>query len=116
DRFLMFLKDETRHPPAKNIRMATSARAAGPYGPASPPITGDYWAEGPTAIRANGRWVVYFDKYTENAYGAVASVDLEDWEDISDRVKFPAGARHGTVFRVSEELLEGLLKQSGDRP
>jgi hypothetical protein len=116
ERFRMFLKDETRHPPAKNIRMATSEHAAGPYGPASPPITGAYWAEGPTALRVDGRWVVYFDKYTENAYGAVASTDFEHWEDISERVKFPAGARHGTVFRVTEELLEGLLRKSGARP
>jgi GH43 family beta-xylosidase len=108
-RFLMFLKDETEQPPAKNIRVATSTNAAGPYGPASPPITGAYWAEGPTVIQIGGRWVVYFDKYTESRFGAVASADLEHWEDISEKLTFPAGARHGTVFRVPEEVLETIV-------
>jgi len=50
-RFVMFLKDETRHPPAKNLRVTTATSPAGPYGPPSAPITGKYWAEGPTAIQ-----------------------------------------------------------------
>ncbi len=106
-RYLMFLKDETRYPvPRKNIRYAVSWRASGPYGSASPPISGDYWAEGPSAIRVGKRWIVYFDKYREKRYGAVASKDLKQWEDISDQVKFPEGARHGTVLAVSRSVLE----------
>ena len=53
--------------------------------------------------------MVYFDKYTEKKYGAVTSMDLVNWEDISDKVSFPAGARHGTVIEVDEKVLEGLL-------
>jgi hypothetical protein len=107
-RWVMFLKDETRHPPAKNIRVAFSDRLAGPYGPASDPITGDYWAEGPTALKLDGRWIVYFDKYTQRTYGAVASEDLVTWTDVSDRVRFPPGTRHGTVFRVTRAEFEQL--------
>jgi hypothetical protein len=109
-RYVMFLKDETRGPVAqKNLRWAESARAEGPYGPASAPITGKYWAEGPTALRVGGRWIVYFDKYTEHRYGAVASEDLLRWEDISERVKFPEGTRHGTALRVPRAVLGKLL-------
>lgn len=109
DRYVMFIKDETRRPVArKNIRYATSRRAEGPYGSASPPITGNYWAEGPTAIRVGSRWIVYFDKYTEKRYGAVASTDLKQWEDISPTVQFPEGARHGTVLRVAPAVLTRL--------
>jgi hypothetical protein len=109
-RFVMFLKDETLLPTAqKNIRYATSARAEGPYGAASSPITGNYWAEGPSAIRIGGRWIVYFDKYRDHRYGAIASTDLKGWEDISEKVSFPAGARHGTVLRAGSPIITKLL-------
>ena len=112
--YTMFLKDETRNPPQKNIRVATSKNLYGPYSAPSEPITGKYWAEGPTPVKVNGAWVVYFDKYTEKKYGAVTSKDLVNWEDISDKVSFPAGARHGTVIEVDEKVLEGLLHLRGD--
>ena len=109
-RFVMIFKDETRWPEAKkNLHFATSDEAAGPYGPASPPITGNYWAEGPTAIKIDGRWIVYFDKYREHRYGAVASSDWTNWQDISEQVQFPEGARHGTILRVSAAVLNKLL-------
>jgi hypothetical protein len=110
-RYIMFLKDETKQPVArKNLRYSVSSRAIGPYGPASEPITGQYWAEGPTAIKIGQRWVVYFDKYRDHRYGAVASRDLKQWEDISAQLQFPAGARHGTVLRVPQAVLSKLLE------
>lgn len=101
--WVMFLKNETRQPAEKNLRVATAKDLTGQYSPAGPPITGAYWAEGPTAIKIGGQWVVYFDKYTEKKYGAVASPDLVNWMDISDSVSFPNGARHGTVLKISGE-------------
>jgi len=115
NRYVMFLKDETRNPPQKNIRKAFADRAEGPYGPASEPITGDYWAEGPTAIKIGDAWIVYFDKYTQHRYGAVRSTDLARWEDISNKVDFPAGFRHGTVFRAPAGVVEGLHAGSARR-
>ena len=109
NRYVMFLKDETLDPPQKNIRMVTSENADGPYSAASEPITGDYWAEGPTAIKIGDWWIVYFDKYRKGAYGAVRSRDLENWEDISDKVTFPEGIRHGTVFTVEREIFQRLV-------
>jgi len=50
NRFIMFLKDETRYPPQKNIRIATSSKLTEGFSKPSNPITGSYWAEGPTAI------------------------------------------------------------------
>jgi Glycosyl hydrolases family 43. len=107
--YLMFIKDETRNPPQKNIRMTYSKSLYGPYSAPSEPITGKYWAEGPTSVKINDTLIVYFDKYTEKKMGAVKSKDLINWEDISDKVTFPEGARHGTVFQVSEKILTGLL-------
>ncbi len=83
--YVMFVKDETRTPPQKNIRVTTSASLFGPYSSPSEPITGKYWAEGPTSIKIKDTWYVYFDKYTEKKMGAVCSKDLITWEDRSLR-------------------------------
>ncbi|MBD2752801.1 glycoside hydrolase family 43 protein [Spirosoma validum] len=108
--YVMFLKDETRTPPQKNLRVAFSKTSTGPYTKASPPITGNYWAEGPTVAKVDGQWVVYFDKYTEHTYGAVASKDLQTWTDISDKIRFPKGTRHGTVLTISPAELAKLKR------
>jgi len=108
NRFVMFLKDETRNPPQKNIRIATSKKLNEAYSNPSTPITGDYWAEGPTTIRTNGKWIVYFDKYWDHQYGAVESSDLKTWKDISDQILLPRGIRHGTIFMVSKKEFEKI--------
>jgi len=107
--YYLFLKNENPNPAEKNIRLTSSKSASGPYPTAvSKPITGNYWAEGPTAIKINDYVYVYFDRYTEHRYGAVRSKDLTDWEDISDQIKFPDGARHGTAFKISAKLFKEL--------
>jgi len=110
NQYIMFVKDETLYPPKKNIRIAFSKNLTGTYTEASKPITGNYWAEGPTAIKINGKWIVYFDKYKEGKYGAVESNDLINWEDISDIISFPQGTRHGSVFRISKNEFKILLR------
>ena len=110
-RYVMFLKDETREPVQKNLRVAFADKLVGPYGPASAPITGNYWAEGPTAVQLGTEWLVYFDKYREHKYGAVKSSDLAHWTDVSDQIKLPPGLRHGTIFRVSAKELKLLEQQ-----
>lgn len=112
DNYVMFLKDETREPAEKNIRIAYSKQLTGPYGEASEPITGEYWAEGPSGIRFENTWMVYFDKYIEKQYGAVKSVNLKTWEDISEQVSFPDGARHGTVLEIPLSILHKLKAYS----
>ena len=110
-RYVMFLKDESNRPftPQKNVKMAFSDRAEGPYTPASQPITGDYWCEGPTVIKIGNAWQVYFDKYRKHQYGALRSTDLKTWEDISEQITHPQDMRHGTVVEVSRTLLQKLM-------
>jgi acetyl esterase/lipase len=108
--YTMFLKDETKVPVQKNLKIATSKKLEGPYSKASEPITGNYWAEGPTATQINGEWVVYFDKYTQKKYGAVKQTS-KGWEDISEQVSFPQGTRHGTVIKVSADVIAALKKE-----
>lgn len=107
-KYMMFLKDETPEPPQKNIRTASSVLLTGPYSTPSAPITGKYWAEGPTVLKIKKHWYVYFDQYRDHQYGAVRSKDLMHWEDISTKVKFPQGIRHGSVFKVSPAIFKAL--------
>jgi len=112
DKYILFLKDETRWPePEKNIRWASSTNLEGPYSKASKQITGDYWAEGPTCLKNGDKYIVYFDKYRKNQMGAVESNDLKNWTDISDKISFTGGVRHGTVFRVPKKLAKDLIKK-----
>ena len=106
----MVLKDETRHPPAKNLRIATSKKATGPWSKASDPFTPkDLWVEGPTCLKVGDSWYVYFDAYTKHRYGAMRTKDFKSWDDVSDKISFPKGTRHGTALTVSKNILEELL-------
>ena len=101
--YIMFLKDETRTPPQKNIRISTSKQLTGPYSKPSAPITGDYWAEGPTVLKMGKKWLVYFDKYREHKYGAIESSDGKSWTDVTDKISLPKGLRHGSIFIVTKD-------------
>ncbi|MFD2288297.1 family 43 glycosylhydrolase [Pedobacter petrophilus] len=110
-RFVMFLKDETREPAQKNIKIAYADQLTGPYSKASEPITGNYWAEGPTTAKIGKDWLVYFDKYRDHKYGAILSSDLKNWKDVSDQISLPKGLRHGTILTIKPSELNKLLKQ-----
>ncbi len=111
-RYVMVLKDETEFPVAKkNLRLAMSEQAGGPYSNTSEPFTKS-WVEGPTVIKIKGEWIVYFDMYRANRFGALKTSDWKSWEDVTDKLEFPKDARHGTAFRVSVDVLDKLqLKQ-----
>ncbi|RZK19072.1 MAG: glycosyl hydrolase [Pedobacter sp.] len=110
-KFIMFLKDETREPVQKNIKIAYADQLTGPYSKASEPITGKYWAEGPTAIKVGNNWLVYFDKYRDHKYGAIQSADLKNWTDVSEKISLPKGLRHGTILSIKTKELKKLLAQ-----
>jgi beta-xylosidase len=112
DKYVLFVKDETKQPVAKkNIRVAVADAVEGPYGHASQPITPD-WVEGPSVIKIGDQWIVYFDEYTRGRYGAIASTDMKKWENISKKLSFPKGTRHGTAFAIPQADLQNLLKNS----
>jgi beta-galactosidase len=104
-RFYMFVKNENPNPPEKNIRITSTKRLSKGFPTTvSPPITGKYWAEGPTAIEIGDYVYVYFDKYRDHKYGAIRSKDMKNWEDVSEQLVVPKGLRHGTVIKVSEAV------------
>ena len=110
----LLVKDETRHPPRKDLRLARAAGPQGPFAPPGPPITPPgLWTEGPTVLQVGADVIVYFDAYTAKHYGALRSRDLVHWEDVTDRMRFPDEGtarrmRHGTALRVPAALLAAL--------
>lgn len=99
-RYAMVVKNETQNPPAKYLFLTYANSLEGPWTEPGRRISGVDWAEGPSPVKIGRYWYVYFDKYRDHKYGAVRSLDLETWEDISDLIELPKGARHGTVFSM----------------
>jgi hypothetical protein len=113
EKYRLIVKDETLHPVAKHLRLAAADDIEGPWKEFGPAFTRD-WVEGPTAIRVGGDVLVYFDCYREHRYGAVrsrgskVSAKAETWEDVSEKISVPEGARHGTMIAVPRELVRRL--------
>jgi hypothetical protein len=111
-KFYLVVKDETKNPVKKNLRLAEGEHADGPFGNAGEPITPS-WVEGPSAIQLGENFLIYFDHYgSPQHYGAVKSTDLKHWQDISADVSFPKGSRHGTISFVPENLVNNLSPQN----
>jgi hypothetical protein len=108
DTYYLVMKDETFFPPARNLRVAASRNATGPYGPASPSFTARD-TEGPSVLQSDGWWYVYYDEYTRGHYGAVRTRDFAHWEPFSDSLRTPRGIRHGSAFLAPQSVLKGLL-------
>lgn len=114
-KYYMFLKNENPNPAEKNIRIVVADQPDGPYPlEVSEPITGNYWAEGPTPLIVGDYVYVYFDKYREHKYGAIRSKDMVNWEEVSDGLKFPRGIRHGTTFPVKKGVVKKLLMHKAE--
>lgn len=114
DQYIMITKDETRHPPAKNLHISTCDKVTGPWESPSEPFTPKgLWVEGPTVLKAGDLWYVYYDCYRKHRYGAMQTRDFKEWEDVSDQLRVPKGMRHGTAFSVSETIFKAL-KQGKD--
>jgi Glycosyl hydrolases family 43 len=106
-RFVMVMKDETALPvPKKHLRIAEAARADGPYGPASPPISIDL-VEGPSLLKTEAAWILLYDEYTRRRYGALQSADLKQWSPVQG-LAVPRGVRHGTAFEVPPDIAARL--------
>lgn len=110
-KFVMFFKDETLVPPQKNIHIACADSLTGPYSYVTGPITGNYWAEGPTCLALDDSYLVYFDKYMEGCFGAIQSSDLKTWTDISSQIVLPEGIRHGSILTITKSEFEKLLDE-----
>ena len=80
--------------------------------------TGPYIAtvgcEGPNAIKINNTWYVYSDFYTQ--MGLCTSTDGTTWTNRNNEFVFPANGKHGSVFTVSRDVANNLIKNSSLNP
>jgi hypothetical protein len=105
--YVLVLKDNTR--PNRNIKVAFSNSAAGPYQNVSTAFT-EPFTEGPSVAKVKDDWLIYFDAYRKKSYDAVKTKDFKSFTDISTQVHVPEGHKHGTIFLVDKKVLMGLLK------
>jgi hypothetical protein len=109
-KIMLFFKDNTQIEKhiQNNIKMSTSGSATGGFNPKPNLVSRGTWAEGPTAIRVDSHFVVYFHKYRTRKMGAFATKNFKKWSDFSDSLSFPKGVEAGTVLRISDKLMDDL--------
>jgi hypothetical protein len=108
----LIYKDE--RPGHKTLHATTTTEIGKPFAPATGSILDRDWVEGPTVLKVGKVWRLYYDCYTKGHYGAAESADGVTWRDITPSLQIPKGVRHGTAFAVSPQILENLLKLSGE--
>lgn len=109
-RYHLVVKDETRFPPRKHLRIASALDPEGPWRDLGTPFTRD-WVEGPTALNRGAETLLYYDVYRDRRYGVLRSTDLRSWEDVTAKLALPPGIRHGTVLEVPREVVERLRQE-----
>lgn len=104
DRYLMAVKDELNG--FKNVWLATSADAQGPYVRGAAPVIGPGSAieanavEGPSLIKIGDTWQLHYDAYGAGYLGVATSTDLQTWVNRTAEATLPntGNPHHGTVF------------------
>lgn len=111
-RWLMIYKDETLKPFKKHLRLAWSDSPFGPWGDKSDPFTPGF-SEGPSVLRVDPVWMVYYDDYKRDTYHALMTQDFRTFQDVSGRMTFPNDHSHGSPVRVPADVAMKLLSYSG---
>lgn len=113
-KYYLIFKNETLFPYAqKNLWMATSNSMAGPYGNLTGTIktVPPSWVEGPTLIKIDNYYVLYYDCYMNQHFGAARSTDMYNWKDVTSRLSMPKGIRHGSVLAVPSDIVTNLINR-----
>ena len=111
-RYYVIAKNES--PKKKNLFVASSDVVDGMYSePADPFSPKGMLAEAPSAIKIGNDYLVYFEAPADKRYRAMSSRDLETWQDVTARMKFPGEGtpermHHASVIAVPAKLLAEL--------
>lgn len=90
----------------KAMRVATAPDPRGPYTPRTELITA-HLTEGPTVFRTGDRWLMLYDFFLHDRWGASESSELLHWSPVNE-LAVPPGARHGSVFALPDRDCERL--------
>jgi beta-xylosidase len=107
--YVLVLKDNTR--PERDIKVAFSNSALGPYTKVSKPFT-EQFTEGPAVVKVKDNWLIYYDSYRKSIYGAATTRDFVNFRDISNEVSVPKGHKHGTILTVKKKIVKHLINYS----
>lgn len=116
DTYQMVYKDERELPiPHKNLLVATSSNATGPFAPTGVPTFTKDWVEGPAVCRlSDNSYLVYMDAYKDKKYEAKRTTDFKSWEDVSDRISLPVGTKHGSIVETTLDHMDELVFEQKD--
>lgn len=106
--YVLVLKDNTR--PMRNIKVAFGKTPLGPFENISKPFTA-FLSEGPTVLKKDHNWLIYYDNYGAKNYKASRTSDFIHFEDISSEIKLPEGHKHGTITTISKKKLKNLIEK-----
>ena len=111
--YIMIYKDERIYPTAKKeLHVAKAEHAEGPYVPVSEKSFTENWVEGPAICSlADDSFIVYMDAYTRKRYEAMRTTDFIHWENVTDRISIPQGAKHGSIIKVDKAFVDNLLSE-----
>jgi hypothetical protein len=106
----MFVKDELNK--FESIDMFKGPTPEGPWSSLTKNLAPKYICEGPTAMKIGKYYHMYFDIYHSNRMGLVRSTDLIHWEDMTSQIKFPPKTKHGTIIKVTPDIVR-MLSENG---
>ncbi len=101
------------------LYLSFSSRIDGPYH--APKNGFEYisdpyeFCEGPAVIKIGDWFYCYFDLSRKHRMACKRSktIDAVVWEDVTDRLTFPKGVKHGDVLRVPLDIYQKLNALSG---
>jgi hypothetical protein len=105
NKYALVFKDNTR--PERDLKVAFSNHALGPYQNISAPYTKKL-TEGPAVVKINADWFIYFDAYGDKTYDAVKTSDFKTFSSASKEISIPEGHKHGTIVPVRRSFLMRL--------
>jgi predicted GH43/DUF377 family glycosyl hydrolase len=103
--YVLVLKDNTR--PERNLKVAFADNPLGPWKNVSAPFS-DKFTEGPSVVKLQDDWLIYFDSYQKKIYEAVATKDFITFTNITNEVSIPKGHKHGTIVAVKMKFIKKL--------
>lgn len=119
DKYYMVYKDERELPvPQKNLLVAVSRKAAGPYTKISATPFTKNWVEGAAIVSLpGGSYLVVMEAYREHHYEAKVTRDFVTFEDVTGKISFPPDVKHGSVVTVPGGKVLALIaeQERGDR-
>jgi len=94
----------------RNLKVAFAKSPLGSYKNVSAPFT-DFLSEGPTVMKKDFDWLIYYDNYGQKNYKAVKTTDFKHFVDISSQIQLPEGHKHGTITTITPAILQGLKER-----